>query len=140
MNDGIEPAPEASAIVFDVFQPGSCLGSISMSVDRIMLENWIRLYGPRSESNVLPLAFAPLLLMRAMLAIVSPRPPGNIHVGQTYSIHRMPRIGDALTASVWCSEKELRRGRRIVKLQIRLVDPKETMPLVSGCSTMFWAI
>jgi hypothetical protein len=140
MSQAVYPVAEEDALIlFDQLEPGTCLGSTAMSVDRRMLQAWQALYGPRTESPVLPLAFAPLLLMRAMLAIVSPRPPGNIHVGQTYRIRRMPRIDAALTASVWCSEKDVRKGRRVVKLEIVLTELPGADPIVSGCSTLFWA-
>lgn len=110
-----------------------------MSVDADMLSQWEALYGPRPASDMLPLAFAPLLLMRAMLTIASPRPPGNIHVEQTYNIERMPRLGDSLIAAVSCCAKEIRKERRIVELEVMLSDKSDTTPMFSGRSTLFWA-
>jgi len=80
-----------------------------------------------------------MLLMRAFLTIVSPRPPGNLHVGQTYSVSRLPPADRPMLASAVCSAKEIRKGRMIAQFGVTLSDMPGIVPMVSGISTIFWA-
>ena len=131
--------PERPLLLYDGLEPGLCLGSLEMAVDAAMLAEWRKIYGDLPESDVLPLAFAPVLLMRAMLTITAPRPPGNLHVGQNYRIERMPQRGASIFAKVTCNGKELRRDRRVVRLRTTLSEQADTTPIVAGSSTIFWA-
>ena len=133
------PLVRSAPIVYDSLVPGECLGSTQLAVDADMLRQWHAVYGYTPEGQTLPLAFAPLLLMRAMLTIAAPRPPGNLHVGQGYRIFRMPRRDDSIVAQVTCRSKEIRKQRRVVELETTLSETLGDEPIVVGRSAIFWA-
>lgn len=127
-------------MTFDRFEPGQSLGAFELTVDDAMLSLWEKLYGQRPESSgQLPMAFAPLILMRALLTVVTPRPPGNLHVGQTYDIHSMPHAYQPFIAAVDCSSKLLKKERRVLDLLVSVRSVADKTPLLSGTSTIFWA-
>ena len=130
---------DGRVLTFDRIPLDEQIGATCLMVDKAMLDTWQSLYGKRPEDAPLPLAFAPMLLMRAFLTIVTPRPPGNLHVGQSYRVTGMPCPYRAIFATVHCSAKELHKSRRVVTFIIKLAETDEAAPLVSGTSTMFWA-
>lgn len=146
MNDPSFPAhlsASASAsevMTFDRFEAGQPLGAFELTVDDTMLALWEKLYGNRpGDADRLPAAFAPLILMRALLSVVAPRPPGNLHVGQTCDIRAMPRAHQPFVAAVECRAKTLRKERRVVDFLVSVRSTDDGTPLLSGTSTIFWA-
>ncbi len=131
---------ERPILTFDGFEPGQCLGTYELTIDQKMIQLWTELYGSCLHlTGKLPLAFAPLILMRALLTVVAPRPSGNLHVGQTCKVKEMPRSDEVLTVSVTCSSKSLKKDRRVVDftVEVRGSDSDEAMLL--GVATIFWA-
>jgi acyl dehydratase len=80
-----------------------------------------------------------VIVMRAHSAIVSPRPPGNIHVGQRFTVHAPIELGQDLRATVTCREKRISGTRKIVIFSVGIADAASGEPLLEGVNTMFWA-
>lgn len=63
-------------------------------------------------------SMAVVLAMRALLTVVSPRPPGNIHARQKFKHHALPRLNETIHSEVKCTRKEIKRERRYVDFQV----------------------
>jgi len=120
--------------------PGALLGSCELAYDDELVQGWERLFGanagPRGAAQAA--GAATILMMRAYLSVVTPRPPGNIHARQGIEFAALPQPGDRLTVSVECRGKEIRRGRRYVELAVQSVDQRGG-PVFRGLLTLIWA-
>lgn len=113
----------SSAITFDDFRPGTALGEAIEVASDALVERWQRIFGTRHEDGAGGAAegasLAVVLMMRAYLGVVTPRPPGNVHARQQFALQAPPRRGEAVRSVVSCVGKEMRRGRRYVELQVQ---------------------
>lgn len=126
-------------LTFERFAPGAALGTHTESVDERMAGHWRTLYpwdAPAGES--LPAGFATVLLMRAYMQVLSPRPPGNVHARQSLSISSAPRLGEPVTTAFTCAGKAFRRDRRYVEVDARATGDGGRA-LFSGRMTLIWA-
>lgn len=124
---------------WDYFEIGQLIGCKRLVLCDGILEQWSAIYGPVHDQEHLPMGAVPFLLMRAYAAIVTPRPPGNLHVGQSCTLRELPRMDTELQASAACIHKEIRGERRVVKFEVKICEARSNEPLISGISTMFWA-
>lgn len=112
-----------AAITFDDFRPGTVLGETTEVVSDALADRWQRIFGTQAEDGAGSAAegasLAVVLMMRAYLAVVTPRPPGNVHARQRFTLQAPPRRGEAVRSVVSCAAKEIRRERRYVELQVR---------------------
>lgn len=135
-----EPSESREPWSFDAFQPDAVIGTTSLAFDHKVMGQWNDLFGAAASDTEVPMAAVPLLIMCAFSAVVVPRPPGNLHVSQHCALHRLPVIGQPVTARVMCRGKERRGERRIVQFAIDIVDPQTQALLCSGLTTIFWAL
>lgn len=103
---------------FDRFEVGASYGEHILFVSEQEVETWHRLFGGE-RSTYMPVGMTSVIAMRAYLALISPRPPGNIHGGSSFVLQRRIRVGDSVVTRVGCSSKAIRRGRRVVEIAVR---------------------
>lgn len=126
-------------LTFDRFEPGARLGAHTEAIDERILGHWCRLYPwDAPADDRVPPGLATVLLMRAYMQALSPRPPGNVHARQTLSLSALPRRGESVTTSFTCAGKELRRERRYVEVDARATGDGGR-PLFTGRMTLIWA-
>ncbi len=129
-------APQAPAVwVFDRLHAGMTLGWHDDAIDAAALAAWQAIYGgpgPQDPGQPVPSGFAPVLVMRAYLAVVSPRPPGNIH-------RLLPRELP-LRSTVRCVAREWRGPRRSLRFQVdcHRLDADARL-LLTGELDLLWA-
>lgn len=126
-------------LTFERFEPGTALGAHTESIGERMLAHWRTLYPwDVPEGDALPAGLATVLLMRAYMKVLSPRPPGNVHARQTLSLSAALRLGNPVTTTFTCAGKALRRERRYVEVDARATGD-DGRPLFAGCMTLIWA-
>jgi hypothetical protein len=125
--------------LFSAFEPGLLIGKSELTFDEVMLHQWESLYGPLKSKGMAPLGSVPLLLMRAFATIITPRPAGNLHVGQQCILHRLPKIGAKMLASASCASKEEKHGRKVVQFAVDITDSPGGNLMITGTTTIFWA-
>lgn len=102
---------------YDHYQPGKRYGTRDFSVDDATVARWRSIYPGDDEPGVMPAGMLAMIVVDAILALNSPRPPGGVHGGQTFDVTRMPRIGEALRTEVSCLDKEIRKDRKWVRVR-----------------------
>jgi len=126
-------------IYFDDFVPGRILGRLSESISDRQLLDWDELFGGSpSTGDSLPMGLSTVLMMRAYLQIVSPRPPGNLHTRQRLHLHSPVRIGEFVETTIVCTGKEMRGTRRLVELSAT-GKGDQSRPIYDGIITLYWA-
>jgi acyl dehydratase len=76
--------------------------------------------------------------MEAYLGLIQPRPPGNIHAGQSLVFGPgLLRVGDQITISVSCKEKTEIKGRGWVTFECLVTNGAAT--LLRGDIRSIWA-
>lgn len=129
-------------ITFDDFVPGREIGSTDVTYSDDLSARWQRIFGSAPEGGAGGAAegagLAVVMMMRAFLTIVSPRPPGNVHARQQLSLQQLPHAGEVVRSVVTCVNKEMRRERRYVELQAVGVG-EGGRPIYSGRLTLIWA-
>jgi len=123
--------------LFDDFRAGEDLGSHVQTCDLATAERWRALFG-RGPGPAEAAGVAVAMMMRSYLAVVAPRPPGNIHARQRMALQALPRPGESIHSSVRCVGKEVRRERRYVEIEVRAIGDDQR-PLYRGTLTMVWA-
>lgn len=86
----------------------------------------------------MPRAMVTIFMMRTYMAVLSPRPPGNLHVRQRLRLHSSLRIGENLTSVIFCAAKTMKGERRQVDLEVR-GETDEGRQVYSGLITLYWA-
>ncbi len=127
-------------LLWDGFSPGTSLGSTSETIDDALAGQWRAVYGAAPggpHDGTLPHALVQVLVMRAFLRVVAPRPPGNVHAGIELTIERSPQPGDTVTTALECVGKSLRKGRRFVDLGFATTCARG--PLARGRLTLIWS-
>lgn len=104
---------------YERFTPGAVLGDWEEPLDANLLAVWERLFGAQAQDAPARQAgLAVALMMRAYLNIVAPRPPGNIHARQELTVRNLPLAGEVVQSRVRCLDKEMRRDRRYLQLEV----------------------
>ena len=60
-----------------------------------------------------------VLMMRAYMKLLAPRPPGNIHTRQRVELTALPRLEEEVTTGILCTGRQLRKERRYVEIATR---------------------
>lgn len=129
----------ADVLTFESFHPGALMGTATETVDERMLELWNKLYPwDETPSDQLPLAMATVLMMRAYMQVLVPRPPGNVHARQHFELLAPIDAGERVTTEVRCVGKEVRRGRRHIELATRSTGSNGRV-LFNGRMGLIWA-
>jgi hypothetical protein len=128
-----------TVMTFDRFMAGAQIGTTTDCVDGELLGSWRRLYPwDVPVTDEVPAGMICALVMRAYLAVVTPRPQGNIHASQAIRLHARPRQGESLRTVVSCAGKELRRERRFVDFATRSTGDGERR-LFEADLRLIWA-
>lgn len=125
----------SDVITFDRFAPGAVMGEAVEVFDAALGARWRRLFG---ESAAEGAGVAVVMMMRAYLGIVAPRPPGNVHARQQLLLAALPRAGEAIRTVVTCESTELRRERRFVTLRATGTG-EGGRAVYDGRLTLIWA-
>ncbi|MCD0502284.1 hypothetical protein [Bordetella petrii] len=124
---------------YDAFVPGTILGHWEEPLDDRLVATWGRLFGKHPQDHDAQwTGLAVALMMRAYLNVVSPRPPGNIHAQQALSIRNLPRMGEIVQSRVQCLDKEIRRERRYLHLEVSGTGA-QGRSLYTGRMQLIWA-
>ncbi len=129
-------------ITFDDFQPGATMGEHLETYGTELASRWQHIFGAQPADGAGGAAeaasIAVVMMMRAYLGVVAPRPPGNVHAGQRFSLQAVPRAGEAIRTVVSCVSKELRRERRYVELRTQ-GSGEGGRAIYDGRLTLIWA-
>lgn len=126
-------------ILWEDFQPGAAMGEFTLTFDERMAAAWQAIFGKDSAGSPAEGASIALAaMMRAYLTVVAPRPPGNVHARQRFTLEAVPAQGEAIRTLVTCGDKELKRERRYVDFHVRATGAGDR-PLYSGILTIVWA-
>ncbi len=126
-------------ITYDTFSPGTLLGEWEETLDSSLPLSWIQLFGTAPvDAPAQQAGLAVILMIRAYLNVVTPRPPGNVHAKQVFTLERLPKPGDTVCSHIRCLSKEIRRERRYVELgAIGTGDDGHT--IYTGRMSLIWA-
>ena len=131
-----------TVITFEDFNPGAVMGESVEVFDEMLAQRWQKIFGDQSADGANGAAegasLAVVMMMRAYLNVVAPRPPGNVHARQRFSLESPPRQGEAIRTVIACVEKAFKRERRYVELQARGTG-EEGRPIFIGRMTLIWA-
>lgn len=128
-------------ILFDDFKPGARIGETSLVYKDDLARQWGRIFGAaRDEADRAAEAasIATVMMMRAYMSVVAPRPPGNVHARQHIALDAVPALNEIVRIEISCVGKEMRRERRYVELQVD-GSGKGGRPLYRGLMTLIWA-
>ena len=104
---------------YDSFTPGALLGEWVEPMDAGLASTWEQLFGSSERDRVAQqTGLCIALMMRAFLKVVTPRPPGNIHARQILAIEQLPQVGDTVSSQIRCIDKQIKRGRHYVDLEV----------------------
>lgn len=126
-------------LTYDWFEPGALLGEWENTLDTELLAHWQSIFGQSAADRPAQAAGVTVVcMMRAYLSVVCPRPPGNIHTRQKFSLINMPVKGETILSRIWCEDKEKRKGRNYLYLETRGFGQEER-PLYEGQMSLIWA-
>ena len=126
-------------ILWDDFQPGAELGEFTITFDNAMAQASQAIFGKASAGGAAEGASIALAaMMRAYATVIAPRPPGNVHARQRFTLEAVPTPGETIRTVVSCAAKELKRDRRYVDFHVSATGTG-TRPLYSGVLTIIWA-
>lgn len=101
--------------LFDTFEPGTTIGSRTLTLDRELLEGWLTLFPDDRDGERMPPGMMAAVHSRAYCSILQPRPPGNVHGQQSFTLNTLPKVGDTLVTYLRCESKKLKGDRRWVQ-------------------------
>lgn len=125
---------------FAAFEEGQDLGTSILSIDDSKSRLWAEVFDQPYDADRRQLSNSLLVsvMMEGYLRVAQPRPPGNIHAGQTLQLSgRGPRIEEALTVTTRVTKKEERKGRKWLTFESRIVSGGDT--LLTGEILAIWA-
>ena len=130
---------KAQAITFADFEPGRELGAHVEAYAPALATAWQRIFSGASPGGTAEGAsLAVVLAMRAYLTVVSPRPPGNIQARQRFQMHCVPHTGEAIRSEVRCIDKQIKRERLYVDLQVQ-GSGEDGRVLYTAVMSLIWA-
>lgn len=141
VNDGFvthEHRKQPPPILYEDFVVGQEVGECVLTYDETFVQGWQQIFGQAASPRAQAASVSLMLMMRAFLTIVSPRPPGNIHARQSLSFSSLPVLGDQLTVSAACLCRTLRKERRYVELSVKALNQRG-QPVFAGVLTLIWA-
>ena len=120
------------------FLPGSALGEHVEAYSPELAAAWRAIFGTAEPGPAEGASLALVLAMRAYLTVVSPRPPGNVQARQRFTLHRQPRAGETVRSEVRCLDKQIKRERRYLDLQVQ-GQGDDASPIYTGVLSLIWA-
>jgi hypothetical protein len=124
--------------LYDTFEPGKLIGTRTLTLERDLLDRWFQLFPDDRDGDRMPAGMIAVIYSRAYSDILLPRPPGNVHGAQQFSVAELPSVGDTLVTSLSCASKEMKGERRWVKFSSETRRDDKTL-LFSGVMTTLWA-
>ena len=133
------PALKDAPWTFDDFPEGETLAEVAVELNNERAAIWAGLYGgPQAQPDEpAPRGLAVAAMMEAYIRAIQPRPPGNVHAGQTLTFHSRPLVGAILAARFTVAKKELKKDRRWLTLAVEMRDGD--VPVLSGEIVSIWA-
>ena len=125
---------------YEHYESGKVYGEKTFRVDEAVMHKWLAVYPRDDGENVMPGGMLAMVILDAVLALNSPRPPGGIHVGQTFKIRRMPRVGEELITKVRCEDKQILKTRRIVRVETTTRNAATGELMFTGTMTSIVAV
>ncbi len=130
-------------LTFDKFPVGKSLGTYSFTIDASTLRLWRKLYSDKGRpaplvSPVVSPGMVTMSVMRAYITVLRPVPDGNIHAGLSLEMHKLQEIGNTLTTEITVSNKEVRKGRLWVYMDIIAWDDLDRV-ICTGKTKSIWA-
>jgi acyl dehydratase len=129
---------------FDDFEAGADLATVPVALDEGRIASWNRIYadaGGRIDpsAETVPRGLIVAAMMEGYIRAIQPRPPGNIHAGQTLAFTGTPvRVGARLDIAFSCQTKEFRRERRWLTFGVRVLDDDHVV--AEGEISSIWAM
>lgn len=124
---------------YERFTPGALLGHWEEPLSPSLMSAWERLFGDQpQDAPARQAGLAVALMMRAYLNVVTPRPPGNIHARQVLDVRGLPQSGELVRSSIRCVDKEIRRDRRYLQLEVSGTGA-DGRALYTGQMNLIWA-
>lgn len=122
------------------FAPGKSMGSAKVTLSEALIEQWTTLFpGDKACLPMMPEGMTSVLVMRAYMEILSPRPPGNVHAGQAFKMNSTVKVGDDVTTEVICENKWQKNDRNWVEL-LTISRDSAGETVFTGKMTMIWAV
>lgn len=129
----------SETLTFERFKVGASFEPWLETPSTQMIDSWQKLYGDSlGDRGELPSGMATVMMMRAYMHRVGPRPPGNIHARQQMTLLGPICQGDAITTVLRCIHKEMRKERRFVTLAAEAHNQRGE-PCFTGVMTLIWA-
>ena len=129
----------SQVVLWEHFEPGKALGAITQTVEPSFANAWQAIFGSEDAGGSAEAAgIAVAMMMRGYLGVVTPRPPGNVHARQRFTLEALPEPGEPIRTTVTCLSKELKRERRYVDLEVRGTG-MAGRPIYAGILTLIWA-
>ncbi len=123
---------------FDALQPDQTIGENVQPFNEETAADFLDLFpGDRELLPDLPPSLISAITMRAFLATVQPRPKGNIHGTQEFTVHRLPKLGDDIITTTICRTKETRKNNNWVHFETRSKDQNGNL-LFTGLMGIIW--
>lgn len=124
--------------LYDTFEPGSVIGTRSLTLAPELVGRWQTLFPEDRDGDTMPAGMTAVVLIRVYSDLLQPRPPGNIHGAQVFAVTRLPRLGDTIETTLTCRSKEMRGERRWVRIGVE-ARATDGAPLFTGLMTTLWA-
>ncbi len=124
--------------LFETFEPGKMIGSRTLTLSAELLQRWLTLFPDDRDGERMPPGMTAAVYSRAYSDILQPRPPGNVHGQQLFTIAKLPVVGDTLVTELRCEGKELKGERRWVRFASETRRQDGTL-MFSGLMTTLWA-
>lgn len=131
----------SAPILFDDFRPGTRIGEMTLIYRPELASRWERIFGAsadEADKAARGAGIATVMMMRAYMSVVAPRPPGNVHARQHIALDDVPVLDEKVRVEISCVAKEIRRERRYVELRADGTGEKGR-PLYRGRMTLIWA-
>lgn len=131
----------SAPILFDDFKPGTIMGETRLVYQPELASRWEQIFGVPSDDSERAgegASIATVMMMRAYMSVVTPRPPGNMHGRQNIVLDGVPRLNETVRTEVSCAAKEIRRDRRYVELQVDATGDGGRS-IYRGRMTLIWA-
>lgn len=123
---------------FDNFKAGELLGRQALTLEQPLVDQWVELFPEDRNTRGMPPGMTAVVFSRAYSRILQPRPPGNVHGEQTFTLSQMPQIGDQLMTDLWCTNKTLKGTHRWIQFTSETRKASGEL-LFSGQMTTLWA-
>jgi hypothetical protein len=129
-------------ILYEDLIANQVLGQHIDVFDKKMSDSWRSIFSltPSDTENsaALRASISLALAMRALLSVVSPRPPGNVHARQKMTNFELLRLNDSICSKVICIHKEIKRERRYVEFEV-LGQTTDDRKIYAAHMSLIWA-